>query len=883
MERGTHLDHYKIGDKIGEGGMGAVYRAEDTRLKREVAVKVLPPEVSADAEMLARLQREAQLLASLNHPNVATVHGFGEADVDDGEGTRHVAFLVMELVDGESLHDRVSGGPLPWREAVQVASGIAAGLEAAHEKGIVHRDLKPANVHLATDGTVKVLDFGLAKAYGGDGASTSLELSASPTVAAATRTGIILGTAAYMSPEQARGKAVDKRADIWALGCVLYEMLAGHKAFLGETVSDILAAILKEHPDFDALPPLPQRLRVLLERMLQKDPKLRLRDVGDARLELEASHEESAHTPAGAASGLSWRTAVTAGLVVLLAGLAFGWLGRGTPAQPPERHVMLAPDSISAGSDALAVSPDGTLVAEMGFGTGIRVRATDDLSWRDLADTGGNWSLSFDASGERIYFARGNEVLSVAPDGGTPVVQATFETGAWVYALYRGQDGTIQASVWDSGPSRIFRILPNGGTEELWSGEIAGSRLIAYGELAPGRWIGYASTVAGSLGLVVVKDGEADPPMMLAGYRDPTHLGKGELLAVDERGRLASLRVDPSTGDVIDQPVVRLEGLALNSGRATYDIGANGTLIYVAGSVADSGETLVWVDRDGNETAATSRVGTHDIDSRLSPDGQLLALEVQGADDAPVSVWIHDMERDVRAALTPGVSSAFPVWSPDSREIVLHLAEGIEPAGIYRMPADRSAEPQLLLAEEEGAVPLPMDWSPDGQTLLYVRSPNFTRTADPANGLWLLPLGGGEPEVFLDTSASEVDARFSPDGRWIAYGSDQSGQREIYVRPTGGGGEIQVSATGGRDPEWSPAGDELFFLRGRAVLSAEFDGTAARPVGAERLVVQLDNRSRRNLLIVGRDGRFLASMFGGDAQSAAVHALFNWRHLTDRQ
>jgi len=882
MERGTHLEHYEIGDKIGEGGMGAVYRAQDMRLKRDVAIKVLPPEVSADAEMLSRLQREAQLLASLNHPNVATVHGFGEADVDDGEGSRHVAFLVMELIDGESLHDRVSGGPLPWREAVEIAGGIAAGLEAAHEKGIVHRDLKPANVHLASDGTVKVLDFGLAKAYG-DGSSTSLELSASPTVAAATRTGMILGTAAYMSPEQARGKAVDKRADIWALGCVLYEMLAGHKAFLGETVSDILAAILKEEPDFDALPPLPPRLRALLERMLQKDPKLRLRDVGDARLELEASSEESASTPAVAASGLSWRTAVIAGLAVLLAGLALGWLGRGTPTQPPERHVMLAPDSISAGPDALAVSPDGTLVAEMGFSTGIRVRATDDLSWRDLADTDGNQSLSFDATGERIYFARRNEVLSVAADGGTPVVQATFSNGANVYVLYRGQDGTIQATVWDGDSSRIFRILPNGGTEELWSGAIAGGRLMAFGELAPGRWIGYASTATGSLGLVVLKDGEAEPPVMLAGYRDPTHLGGGELLAVDERGRLASLRVDPSTGEMIDQPVVRLEGLALNNGRATYDIGANGTLVYVAGNVAESGETLVWVDRDGNETAATARLGAHDIDSRLSPDGQLLALEVRATDEMPVSVWIHDMERDVRAALTPGLRASFPVWSPDSRELVLRLAEGVEPAGIYRMPADRSAEPQLLLADEEGALALPMDWSPDGETILYMRSPTTNRAPDPANGLWLLPLNGGEPAVFLDTGASEVDARFSPDGRWIAYGSDQSGQREIYVRPTDGGGEIQVSATGGRDPEWSPSGDELFFLRGRDVFSAEFDGTAARPAGAERLVVPLGNRSRWFFMIVGRDGRFLASMFGGDPQSAAVHALFNWRHLTDRQ
>ncbi len=543
LDSGTRLEHYEIVDKIGEGGMGAVYRANDTRLKRPVAIKVLPPEVSADAERLARLQREAQLLASLNHPNVATVHGFGEADVEEAEGSRHVAFLVMELVEGESLYDRVGSGALPWRDAVGIAAGIAAGLDAAHERGIVHRDLKPANVHLTGDGSVKVLDFGLAKAYEADGASGSLEMSASPTVAAATRTGMILGTAAYMSPEQARGKPVDKRADIWALGCVLYEMLAGRKVFEGETVSDVLAAILKEQPDLNALPPLPARVHSLLERLLQKDPSQRMRDVGDVRLELEASLGEPVRPAVGEAAGLPARTVALAATVVLLAGTALGWLGRGGSERPPERRVILAADSIAAGIDALAVSPDGSLVAENGIGLGIRLRSVGDLSWRALADTEGARSIAFSADGRRIYFSRRNEVLSVDTDGSSPLVEATLAEGTQIYALYRGLDGVVQASTWNQ-ETVIFRIPPGGGAEELWRGVAEGSRPIATTELASGRWVAWLGTGAGSRGLAVLQTDGPDPEMILEGYRHPLHLGQGEMIAVDDRGRLAALRME---------------------------------------------------------------------------------------------------------------------------------------------------------------------------------------------------------------------------------------------------------------------------------------------------------------------------------------------------
>jgi len=883
MQAGTRLEHYEIIGKIGEGGMGAVYRAEDTRLRRQVAIKVLPPAVPVDAERLARLEREAQLLASLNHPNVAAVYGFGADEIDESTGRRQVTFLVMELVDGQSLHDRVAAGPMPWREATEVASGIAAGLEAAHERGIVHRDLKPANVHLTTDGGVKVLDFGLAKALQGDTAGGSLELSASPTVAA-TRIGMIVGTAAYMSPEQARGRAVDKRTDVWALGCVLYEMLTGRRPFEGETVSDVLAAVLKEPPDFQALPPLPARLRALLERMLQKDPIARMRDVGDVRLELQAALGERPHVATTSPGGMSWTVAVPVAATLLFGGLAIGWLARGTPPAPAEARVLLAADSIAAGFDTLAISPDGRHVAETSATTGIRIRSLSDPAWRQLPETQGARTLVFNADGTRLYFGRGVEILSVGIDGSSPLVEATFEPGTETYALYRGLAGDVQATTWLK-ETRIVRIRDGGGAEELWRGALnESSRLIATTELAPGRWMTWAGSPAGAQGLVVVGDGITEPALVLEGYRAPLHMGDGDVLVVDDRGRLASARLDLDTGAVVTPPVVRVEGLALIGGNvAAYDVSANGSLAYVAGTVSESGETLAWVDRQGATTAATARKGLHDTDSRLAPDGLSLALEVAGTDTTPISIWIHDLERDVRASLTPGIRATFPVWSPDSRRVIARLGDGIEPEGIYVVPVDRSAPPQLLLAETEGRRLLPMDWSPDGTSLLYVQSATLTRLRAGDNDLLRLPVAGGDPEPFLVTGASEIDARYSPDGRWVAYASDQSGQYEIYLRPAAGGGEVRVSADGGLDPEWNPAGGELFFMRGRDIYSVQVRGDAVRPVSAEQEILTLPTTARGRFLLPSSDGkRFVISQFGDSLQANVVQAILNWRRDTGR-
>jgi len=890
LQAGTRLDHYEIVSLLGEGGMGAVYRAEDTRLKRQVAIKVLPPELAADPERLARLEREAQLLASLNHPNVATVHGFGDVTTDvDGQEQR-VTFLVMELVEGESLYDRAKMGPMPWREVVEIGIGIAAGLEAAHEQGIVHRDLKPANVHLAQDGTVKVLDFGLAKAFEGEGASGSLELSASPTLAAATRTGVILGTAAYMSPEQARGQVIDKRADIWALGCVLYELLTGRKTFDGGTVSDILASILKENVDLEALPPIPAALRHVLERSLEKDPARRMRDVADLRLELEAARLETPQSTdiTGAAAGSSRTLAAGVAAATLLLGVAAGYFVWGGTDVAPEARVILSTDSKAGSIVPIAISPDRRWIAESSFQEGIRLRAMDAVAWRQIQGTFGSISIAFSADSQRLYFTRGFRTSEISlhrvdVHSTSPVLEGTFGPGFATVA--RGRDGRMVVSHNSTAGLALHALNPNGTFTEFFTNEETGSGShFLTDEIAPSRWLGFSMNGLRTTGLVFVdvESGRIEP--LLTDYRAPAHLGDGRILAADQQGRLVSARIDTATGALVEPPVVRLEGVALGgASSAPYALSADGTLVYVEGVSTVSEQILGWLDADGGFTPVTSRGDVYEIDSFVSPDGRYLAVEM--ANEGETSIAIHDIDRDVRTALVPGAPIAFPVWSPDSQSVAYRLV-GEEVAGIYRAPVDRSEPPTLLLAVAEGRFALPTDWSPDGQYLLYVDTASRVRGTGGGNDLWLLPTDGGEPKPFLVTDASEIDARFSPDGRWVAYPSNQSGRYEIYVRALDGGGEFQISADGGTSPEWNPAGGQIFFARGRDIHVADIDISGATPiVSPERLLVEWPAALRPNLWAPAPDGeRFLVAQFeNADSDTRSVRAIFNWSLLQEWQ
>jgi serine/threonine-protein kinase len=889
MQPGTRLDHYEIVGLLGEGGMGAVYRAEDTRLKRQVAIKVLPPELAADAERLARLEREAQLLASLNHTNVATIHGFGDVQAEIDGRQQRVTFLVMELIDGESLYDRAQLGPMPWREVVEIGIGIAAGLEAAHEKGIVHRDLKPANVHIAADGTVKVLDFGLAKAFDGEGQSGSLELSASPTMAAATRTGVILGTAAYMSPEQARGKTVDKRADIWALGGLLYELLAGKKAFEGETVSDILAAILKEQPNYDILPPIPESLRHVLERCLEKQPAQRMRDVGDVRIELEAARNEEARpTAAAAKSGLSWQlavgVAVLAGLLGALAAIAV----RSAPPTPPEAQVILSTDAIAGGPQPLQISPDARWIAEADPATGLRLRAMDEVRWRDIPDTEGVASVVFSADSQKLYFGRfapETGLYQLDLDGTSPVFVASLPEG--FPAIFRGIGGEIMVSTLADRAYTVSRLDSNGGITELGTGTLEQGSLLVSGQATATRWLGFQlASFAEAIGLVLIDLEAGTFTPFMPGYRSPLHVGDGVILAADAQGRLVSARINLDDGTIIDPPAVRMEGLSLSGGIAgAYSLADDGTFVFMAGESTQSDvQYLSWLSPSGEVERFSERGTQYQVDTFPSPDGTMVAAEfVTDVAANEVTIHIHDIERDISAPLVPGSSSSFPVWSPDSRQLAYMVDTGDAP-GIYRAPVDRSELPTLLLAQPDGAFALPTDWSPDGSSLLYVLSSNRFRSSQAeVNDVWLLPLDGSEPRALVETPAREIDGRFSPDGRWFAYESDQDGHGQVFVRALTGGGVYQISADGGHSPEWNTAGDMLYFIHQGDIRAVDIDTSGATPnVSPERDIVALNGPQFRADLYAPwpNSDRFLvASNNLGDDAIRNIRAIFNWSFL----
>jgi len=871
MHPGTKLGHYEVVDKLGEGGMGEVYRARDTRLKRDVAIKVLPERLARDADHVARLEREAQLLAALDHANVATVYGFGRED--------SLAYLVMELVPGTPLSNRMASGPVPWRETLAVGIEMALGLEAAHDGGIVHRDLKPANVHVDDDGHVKVLDFGLAKPFEA-GPANHPGMSESPTLSVATHPGVIMGTAAYMSPEQARGKRVDKRTDVWALGCVLYELLAGQKAFRGDTVSDILASILKDDPDFDCLPPVPVGLRRLLRRCLMKDPSQRTRDIGDVRIEMEALLEGEDISPRdGVAGRISTLVVLSAAAGALALGVFIGFALWGSASPRWEQRAILATESFARGPTAVVISPDGRFVAET-TADAIRVRRADDVGWLSIPDSSEATATAFSADSQRLLFTRGTfapetTLHSASIEGSSPVLEATMTGGLAI--VFRGHAGATMVSISDRPRYTLDELETDGSLSRRAEGELLEEHaaLLITGALGPDRWIGWMfnDRSEGSPRIVVVGAGDAEPVYMLEGYRSPLHLGGGRILVVDGDGRLFSAKVDLSTGALVEPPSLRLEGMALSSGTSgAYGVSVDGTLVFLSGPIA-GGTALAWLDGSGAYEILSERRGSYQVDSRVSPDGTRLALEVEGT-----SVLLHDIARDVPTPLVPGVQAAFPVWSPDSK----HIAYYREGDGLYRAPADRSAAPNLLASPPDGRFYLPMDWSPDGEWVLYVDSSSDTREEAGDNDLWLIPAEGGEPRAFLQSGASEVDGRFSPDGRFVAYQSDQSGRNEVFVRALAGGGELQISADGGFSPEWSQSGLQLFFERDREIRVVDIDTRGDVPaVSPERLLTEFPSDVIGDLWHPHPGGdRFLVSLRAGATEGRPeIHVIFNWSFL----
>jgi serine/threonine protein kinase len=820
LTAGTRLGPYEILAHIGAGGMGEVYRARDTKLDRAVAIKVIPPALAQDPERLARFEREAKVLASLNHPNIAQIYGVEERA------------LVMELVDGETLKGR-----LPLDTALNYARQIADALEAAHEKNIIHRDLKPANIMITPAGVVKVLDFGLAAVAQ---SSDSSDPANSPTLTISpTRAGMILGTAAYMSPEQARGKVVDKRADIWAFGVVLFEMFTGKRLFEGETVSDTLAQVLTKEPDWEQAP---AKVRRLLEACLQKDPKQRLQAIGDWRLLLA---DEQRQGTAPSRPRLGW-VAATVLLAALAAIAGIGWWRAVRPvAQPLIRFsTELAPvpgspydyhldDTIVGSSQPgtfLTISPDGSrLVVQAVDLTDRKIllasRRLDESRFTPILGTENPTSPFFSPDGQWIAFFGVGKLRKIPVQGGAPVVLCSaenFPSGSW------GDDGNIIAALQTNGG--LSRISSAGGTPVMVTELAPGETMHRWPQVLPGSdavlftaYTGGGPEDANIDALsfkthqrkTLVRGGEM--ARYVTGQNGDgylIYLHQNALLAVafDPRKLVAAGTAQPMLDDV------RAIGQTY---RGDFEISRTGTLVYLSGS-GEPERSIFWLDPTGKTEPLHPAHGFYN-GLQFSPDGKRLAF---GMGD-PVTVedlWVQDLERNTSVRLTSlgGVSHS-PLWSPDGKYILFaHTPND----SIYRVHADGAGEPQQLGKVE--TVTFLSSISPDGKRLAFAAGNPFTVmqvSTAPIEGTADHPLLG-KMKPFLRARGFLMPA-FSPDGRWLAYSSGETGSREIYVQPyPGPGGKVVISTGGGGFPVWSPKANQLFFVAGQGIMVADYSATA---------------------------------------------------------
>ena len=801
LSTGTKLSHYEITSQIGKGGMGEVYQAKDTKLGRDVAIKVLPEEFAKDADRVARLQREAKLLASLNHPNIAAIYGLEESD-----GTN---FLVMELVKGQTLDERIKSSAVPVEEALKLALQIAEALEAAHEKSVIHRDLKPANIKVTPDGKVKVLDFGLAKAFAGEQAD--LNLSNSPTLSvAATQQGMILGTAAYMSPEQARGKEVDKRADIWAFGVVLFEMLTGKQVFTGDTVSDTLASVLAREPEWQSLPQnLHPRIRLLLERCLKKESKDRYSGISDARVDIQEvladPHGVFVYSIAaiepkkGQRVGLIW---VASALVVgaIIAGAAV-WKFKPTEPDRVVRFEYELPEGnqLNLGTNyytPLAVSPDGSRFV-YGTANGLYIRSMDALEARIIEGTDRN-SIEpfFSGDGQWIGCFSGSDqkLKKVAVTGGP-----TFTLGD------SSADGGFNWD-WDdrilhATGEKIMWISSNGGNWEPLMEQTGG--LLGSAQMLPDGESVLFTDHSSSPHMVKVhslKSGENKELLegVSARYVETGHIVYGM------GSNLYAVPFDIETLEVTAKSVPVVEGVFKSFNFYNYDISNSGTLVYIPGIGGNiQSRQLVWVDRDGTEEVLEAPFRAY-VYAHLSPDGTQVALDIR---DQESDIWIWDFSRKHLSRLTfdPGLNRG-GVWTPDGKKVAFSAErEGAE--NIYWQAADGSGAPEPLTEISDASI-LPIAFSPDGRQLLSGKTEGL-------QDISILNLDGSDtPRVLLgEKEFNEQNPQISPDGRWLAYQSDESGSPQIWVRPfpDTNAGRWQITTEGGTRPLWNRNGRELFY------------------------------------------------------------------------
>jgi len=820
----TRIGPYEIVAPLGAGGMGEVYRARDTRLDREVAIKVLPAALAADKERILRFEREAKALATLNHPNIAAIYGFEEQD-----GKR---LLVMELAEGETLADRLVRGALPIDESLDTARKIAEALEAAHEKGIVHRDLKPANVKIGPDGTVKVLDFGLAKALVGDAASvpslSPTEVVNSPTITAEfTRPGIILGTAGYMSPEQARGRSIDKRTDIWAFGCVLFECLSGARLFAGETATDSIGAILHKEPEWALLPPhTPPTVQLLLRRCLAKDRNKRLRDIGDARIELENALSDPTSSMlrlggavlwGAAASGrrATWRRSLPWALcVILVAALGALWFSTRPAKLAVMRYTLAIPESQALRASRwpmFDISPDGTRIVFVGdhdSGRQLYLRLNHQLDATPLANTDDAFCPYFSPDGEWIAFGQKGRLRRISVLGGpaTTICEAAdLRGGSW------GPDGTI---VFAPNPrSGIWRVSAAGGEPVMLTeaGTGQGAPSHRWPQLLPdGKTALFTATAQNndyaSARIIAMSLETLEQKVVVEGGTFARYVPTGHIV-FGRSGTLMAVPFNAKKLEVTGSAIPILEGVSgvPPMGSLQYAFSQTGTFSYLSGAALGMEELPIWIDREGKESPISQHKRDY-LGLRLSPDATRLAAQI--FDTANSDIWILEIERDMFTRLTVDETlDRSPVWSPDGKWIVFASERGSSILNLFRHLADGTGEAQRLTTSDNRQTPWSI--SPDGSILVFEE--NHPKTdAD----IMYLHLDGEErkPEVFLATTFAEIQPNLSPDGRWIAFSSNESGEFEIYVRPfLRPGARVKVSTGRAFGPKWSPDGKEIFY------------------------------------------------------------------------
>ena len=870
---GDKLGSYEILSPLGAGGMGEVYRARDSKLGREVAIKVLPEEFTQHPQKLARFEREARLLAALNHPGIATLHG-----LEDAEGK---PFLVMELVEGETLAERIARGPLPVDEALTLSLQIAEALEAAHEKGIIHRDLKPANIKVNPEGQVKVLDFGLAKAFAEETPAT--DSSISPTLSRdSTRAGVILGTAAYMSPEQAKGKEVDKRTDIFSFGIVLYEMLTGKKAFGGEDVSDVLASILKTEPDWKAVSDLDPRIQKLLRRCLRTDRKERRQSIGDVRIEIQDILAEPtvAHEAIKArAPMLAWALAGFFA-VALLATLWMLWPTVSAP-QPPVRFSL----NLGAGDSQLftgaggtpVLSPDGKTLAFLGQmpggNTQLYIRSLDNLEATPLSGTEGAYLPFFSRDGRWLAFFIAGALKKVSVSGGAALTIAEASSprgGTW------GPDDTIVYTPTDF--TGLYRVPASGGTPveltQLREGELThrwpwflpNGKAVLFVIQAQG-----GSFNDGSIEAVLLETGERK--VLHRGGTYPRYASSGHLLYARE-ATLFAMPFDAERIEPTGEPTPVIEGVrATGIGAGLFSVADDGSLVYVPGGAAAAESMLVWVDRQGVEQPVAETLRAF-LDPRLSPDGRRLAVAISGTDG--YETWLLELGRGTLTRLTFGEGlSMRPLWSPDGERVIFaSRREGT--FSIFSKAADGSGTAEQLTGD---AYRIPTSISSDGKTIVFRQDSNTT-----GRDIGMVRLEGErEPEMLLQSPFDEHTGMLSPDDRWLAYVSNESGRDEVYVTAfPDPGGKLQISTEGGTEPMWSRDGRELFYRIGDKMIAVAIATEPELAPGKPTLL--FEGRYRSGLSTgnpatgydVAPDGRFVMIRAEESPGPAQINVVLNW-------